>query len=222
MTAHSKLTPRRLVMRDQEQTPSRPDFFRVMEPRKIYRGGTSSVGFEPKPRDLISCSVARPSPESQTRRTRMLYSYAVKKLIRQSFENVNKHNYDELLKAVAPNVHHRFAGTHSIGGERHDKEAMRRWLERVGSVLPNLQIKVNDIWVKGGPWHTNVFVQWDATATLLNGDSSYFNRGFHVITMRWGKVYSLDVFEDSQEVARGLAIQAESGLQEAVAEQIVS
>jgi len=67
-----------------------------------------------------------------------------------------------------------------------------------------------------------VFVQWDATATLLNGDASYFNRGFHVITMRWGRVYSLDVFEDTQEVARGLAIQAESGLKEAVAEQIIS
>jgi hypothetical protein len=65
-------------------------------------------------------------------------------------------------------------------------------------------------------------VQWDATATLLNGDSSYFNRGLHVITMRWGKVYSLDVFEDSQEVARGLVVQAQSGLKEAIAEQIVS
>jgi ketosteroid isomerase-like protein len=152
----------------------------------------------------------------------MLYSHQVKKLIRQSFDDVNNHNYDRLLKSVAPNVHHRFAGAHSIGGERHDKEAMRRWLERVGRVLPNLHIKVNHIWVKGGPWHTKVFVQWDATARLLNGDSSYFNRGFHVITMRWGKVYSLDVFEDSQEVARGLAIQAESGMEEAVAEQIVS
>jgi hypothetical protein len=58
--------------------------------------------------------------------------------------------------------------------------------------------------------------------TLLNGDDSYFNRGFHVITMRWGQVYALDVFEDSQEVARGLAAQAASGLKEAVAEQIVS
>jgi hypothetical protein len=114
----------------------------------------------------------------------MLYSYVVKRLVRQSFENVNNHNYDELLKAVAPSVHHRFAGTHSIGGERHDKEAMRRWLGRVGRVLPNLHIKVNDIWVKGGPWHTTVFVQWDATATLLNGDPSYFNRGFHVL---WAK-----------------------------------
>ena len=58
--------------------------------------------------------------------------------------------------------------------------------------------------------------------TLLNGDDLYFNRGLHVITMRWGKVYAPDVFEDSQEVARGLAAQAASGLKEAVAEPIVS
>jgi hypothetical protein len=24
--------------------------------------------------------------------------------------------------------------------------------------------------VKGWPWHTTVFAQWDGTATLLNGD----------------------------------------------------
>ena len=35
-------------------------------------------------------------------------------------------------------------------------------------------------------------------------------------------IYALDVFEDSQEVARGLAAQAASGLKEAVGEQIVS
>jgi ketosteroid isomerase-like protein len=152
----------------------------------------------------------------------MPYSYLVKKLVRQSFDNVNNHKYNALPKAVAPNVHHRFAGAHAIGGERNDKETMRRWLERLDRVLPNLHIKVNNIWVKGWPWHTIVFVQWDATAILLDGDSSYFNRGFHVITMRWGKVYSLDVFEDSQAVARGLAAQAKSGLEEAIAAQIVS
>jgi hypothetical protein len=152
----------------------------------------------------------------------MLYSYFVKKVVRQSFDHVNHHRWDELLKPVTPNVHHRFAGAHAIGNERHDKGAMHRWLERVGRVLPTLHITVNNIWVKGWLWQTTVFVQWDATATLLNGDDSYFNRGFHVITMRWGKVYALDVFEDSQEVARGLAAQAASGLQEAAAEPIVS
>jgi ketosteroid isomerase-like protein len=152
----------------------------------------------------------------------MLYHYFVKQLIRQSFGHVNNRRWDELLKSVAPKVHHRFAGAHAIGGERHDKETLRLWFERVGRVLPNLNLKVNNIWVKGWPWHTTVFVQWDATATLLDGDASYFNRGLHVITLRWGSVYVLDVFEDTQEVARGLAAQAAAGLREAGYAQIVS
>jgi ketosteroid isomerase-like protein len=150
-----------------------------------------------------------------------MYSYFVKKLIRHSFDHVNNRRWDALLKAVAPNVHHRFGGAHAIGGDRHDRETLRRWLERVGRVLPNLHLKVNNLWVKGWPWHTTVFVQWDGTATLLGG-GSYVNRGLHAITLRWGKVHAIEVFEDSQEVARGLAVQAAAGVDEAVAEQIVS
>ena len=127
-----------------------------------------------------------------------------------------------MLKAVAPNVHHRLPGDNALSGERHDKETLRRWFERLGRVLPNLQIKVNNIWVSGWPAHTTVFAQWDGTATLLNGDASYFNRGLQVITLRWGRIYAVDFFEDSQEAARGLAAQAAAGLEEAVAEQIVS
>ena len=152
----------------------------------------------------------------------MLYSYVVKKRIRQSFDHLNNHRWDEVLKAVAPNVHHRLPGAHALGGERHDKKALRRWFERLGRVQPNLRLKVNNIWVKGWPWHTTVFAQWDGTAMLLDGDASYFNRGLQVITLRWGRIYAVDVFEDSQEAARGLAAQAAAGLEEAVAEQIVS
>ena len=57
----------------------------------------------------------------------MLYSYFVKKLIRQSFDHVNNHRWDEAVKAVAPHVHHRVSGAHALGGERHGKEALRRW-----------------------------------------------------------------------------------------------
>jgi hypothetical protein len=64
---------------------------------------------------------------------------------------------------------------------------------------------------------------WDVTgaATLLNGDA-YSQHAVHLITLRWGKIHELDVFEDSQEVAGALAVQAAAGLDEAVAEQIVS
>ena len=152
----------------------------------------------------------------------MLYSYIVKKRIRQSFDHLNNHRWDEVLKAVAPNVHHRLPGANALGGERHNKETLRRWFERLGRVQPNLHLKVNNILVKGWPWQTTVFVQWDGTATLLNGDASYFNRGLQVITLRWGRIYALDVFEDSQEATRGLAAQAAAALEEAVAKPIMS
>ena len=82
----------------------------------------------------------------------MLYSYIVKKEIRKTFDHVNKHRWDEAVKAVAPHVHHRVSGAHALGGERHDKEALRRWFERLGRVLPTLHLTVNNIWVKGWPW----------------------------------------------------------------------
>src|SRR6266542_2382651 len=96
----------------------------------------------------------------------MLYSYFVEKSIRQSFDHVNNHRWDEAVKAVAPHVHHRVSGANALGGERHDKEALRRWFERLGRVLPTLHLTVNNIWVKGWPWHTTVFAQWDGTRGL--------------------------------------------------------
>jgi ketosteroid isomerase-like protein len=151
----------------------------------------------------------------------MIYRYFVEKLARQGFANVQNHNYDEVLKALAPNVSHHFAGDHALGGTRHDTEALRRWFDRLGAVLPNIRFEVKDVWVSGWPWRTTVIIRWVATATLVNGDP-YVNPGVHIIAMRWGKVYSLDVFEDSQAVAAGLAKQAEAGIQDAAAPKIES
>jgi ketosteroid isomerase-like protein len=125
------------------------------------------------------------------------------------------------MRSIAPDVHHRFGGVHAIGGERHDRETLRRWFERLARVLPNLRLEIKEIWVEGWPWHTMVFVQWDGTATLLNG-GGYSQHAIHVITLRWGKIAALDVFEDSQEVARALVAQAAAGLDEALAQPILS
>ena len=151
----------------------------------------------------------------------MLYQAIVKRKIRQSFEDVNNHRWDELMRSIAPDVHHRFGGVHAIGGERHDRETLRRWFERLARVLPNLRLEIKKIWVEGWPWHTMVFVQWDGTATLVDG-GGYSQHAIHVITLRWGKIAALDVFEDSQEVARALVAQAAAGLDEALAQPILS
>jgi ketosteroid isomerase-like protein len=151
----------------------------------------------------------------------VLYRSIVKKGIRLAFDHVNNRRWDELMRSISPGVHHRFGGDHAIGGERHDRETLRRWFERLARILPNLQLKINNIWVQGWPWHTMVFVQWDGTATLLNGEG-YFQHAIHVITLRWGKIAALDVFEDSQAVDRALVAQAAAGLDEAAAEPILS
>lgn len=151
----------------------------------------------------------------------MLYGYIVKKKIKQTFDHVNNHNWDEAVKAVSPHVLHRVSGVHALGGERNNKKALRSWFERLGRVLPTLQIRVNKIWVNGWPWNTTVFAQWDGSGTLLNGDK-YINRGLHVFTLRWGKVYVLEEFQDSQAAATGLTIQMAAGLEEAGAGRIVN
>ena len=151
----------------------------------------------------------------------MIYGYIVKKKIQETFDHVNHHRWEKAVEAVAPHIHHRVAGTHALGGERHNKQALLQWFKRLGVVQPKLQIKVNHIWVNGWPSNTTVFVQWDGRSTLLNGDA-YVNRGLHVFNLRWGKVYSLEEFQDSQAAANALAIQAKAGLKEADAEQIIS
>lgn len=151
----------------------------------------------------------------------MLYRAIVKRKIRQAFDQVNRRQWDDLMKSMAPDIFHRFGGDHAIGGQRHDRETLRLWFERLARVLPNLQLEINDIWVQGWPWHTMVFVQWDGRATRLDGER-YFQHAVHVITLQWGKIHAIDVFEDSQAVSAALKAQAVSGLGEAIAEPIVS
>jgi ketosteroid isomerase-like protein len=151
----------------------------------------------------------------------MIYSSIVKMKIRQTFDHVNNHRLDKATEALAPYIHHRVSGDHALGGERHDKQSVRRWFERLVRVLPTLRITVTDVTVKGWPWNTRVFAQWDGNATLNDG-TPYINRGLHVFTLRWGRVYALEEFQDSQAAANGLAAQAAAGLNEAAAEPILS
>jgi hypothetical protein len=63
----------------------------------------------------------------------MIYSAIVKSKIRQSFDHVNNHRWVELMGSIAPNVHHRFLGTHAIEGSattrRHCGVGLSAWGE---------------------------------------------------------------------------------------------
>ena len=150
-----------------------------------------------------------------------MYHAIVKRIARRNFERVSQKDFEALLKECAPGVRHRFGGQHALGGERHDREALRRWFDRLGRLGKHLTLTVQDVWVKGWPHDTTIIIRWTATDTLPDG-APYRNRGVHVVKMRWGKVVDIDAHEDSQAVADNLARQFALGVAEAAAPQIVS
>ena len=150
------------------------------------------------------------------------YHSIIKGKVRQQFTCVNEHKCDELLKGVSDEtLEHAFAGDHSLGGKRHDKVNLKKWFERLGTVLPDLKLEISDIQIKGGPNNTLAIVRWKATCILLNGEP-YTNYGAHFITIKWGKAVKFDVYEDTKTVSHGLDVQFEAGIKEAKAPKIES
>jgi len=150
-----------------------------------------------------------------------MYHTIVKRLARTNFERVNQKDFEALLKDCVPNIHHRFGGSHALGGERHDIHALRTWFGRLGRLGPQLHLKVNDVWVKGWPHNTTIIIRWDATDKRADG-SPYKNHGVQIVNMRWGKIVAIDANEDSQAVAENLAMHAAYGVEEASAPPITS
>jgi ketosteroid isomerase-like protein len=150
-----------------------------------------------------------------------MYHAIVKRIAKKNFERVNQRDFASLLKDCVPNVYHRFGGTHALSGERHDREALGRWLDRLQRLGPEMKLTVRDVWVKGWPHDTTIIVRWTNTDVLPDG-SRYENHGVHIVKMRWGKIDEIDANEDSQAVAAALKMRAALGVEEASAAPIVS
>jgi len=150
-----------------------------------------------------------------------MYHAIVRRVARRNFELVNERDFERLLASCADDIHHRFGGDHALGGERHDKEALRRWFHRLAAVAPTLKLHVQDVWVAGGPRLTVATIRWTATGQLPDG-SPYRNHGVHIVRMRWGKAIEIDANEDSQAVAAALQQWGAAGATEALAAPITS
>lgn len=150
-----------------------------------------------------------------------MYHAIVKRIARKNFLRVNQKDFDTILNDCAPDIHHRFGGSHALGGERYGREALGHWFGRLRRLGKHLTLSVEDVWVKGLPNDTTVIIRWSATDVLPDG-APYRNRGVHIVRMRWGKVLDIDAHEDSQVVAENLEKQAALGVTEATAPQITS
>lgn len=150
-----------------------------------------------------------------------MYHRYIRNVTRKSFQLVNDGRYDEFVASCAPTVHHRFGGDHALAGQRHDREHLRQWLDRLSRLVPTLQLTPHDIWVTGWPWDTTVIARWTSTATYPDS-TPYTNHGVHIIHIRWGKAHDIDAYEDSQAVHHLLQAVAANGNTEATAPPIRS
>ena len=75
--------------------------------------------------------------------------------------------------------------------------------------------------MNGWPNNTLATVQWTSTTTLENGDP-FLNKGVHFISLKWGKVTELDVYQETLAIYKGLEKQYQSGILEVKAPRIIS
>jgi len=149
-----------------------------------------------------------------------MYHSIVRIKLRNVFEHLSRGQYEVVFKDLAPRFEHTFAGDHPFGGTRRTVESFRKWFVRLYEVFPDLQFKVHNIVVKGGPWNTIAAVEWEDWASTRDG-KGYRNKGVHIIHLRWVRVLSLHVHLDTQNIADACRRQAALGIEQAAAAPIV-
>jgi ketosteroid isomerase-like protein len=145
-----------------------------------------------------------------------MYRTIVARRTRHVFDALNRADADPLLAGFGPHPRHVMDGEHCLAGERHRRESIEQWYGRLFHLLPDLRFDVDAVLVAGPPWRTVVAVQWRDHA--LGG--RYRNRGVNVIRLRWGKVESVDIYCDTELMARTLHDLARRGTAEAAAAPI--
>ena len=150
-----------------------------------------------------------------------MYKTIARRKVEAIFEGLGRGDWKAGIADVADDVHHVFPGDNAIGGERHSKEAMGRWFERVYRLIPELRFEVRNVAVKGWPWDMMVAVEWTDHGRAADG-VPYSNEGAHWIRLRRGKATYIHAFLDSDKVTQMCQRMAASGIEEAAAEPITS
>jgi ketosteroid isomerase-like protein len=150
----------------------------------------------------------------------MIYARIIEAKVRSVFDQINAGNSMDMVDGLADPFTYHFHGEHALGGRRTSREAMIRWWQRVGDVLPGAQFTIHEVIVRGGPWHTRIAVRSGIQGPLPGGEV-YSNTVFQFMTLKWGKVTDVETIEDLQVLTHALDVVAASGKPAAAAAPIV-
>lgn len=137
---------------------------------------------------------------------------------RQAWASMNRHDYEAILKQLAPAFAITFVGDTALGGTRHTKLAMRRWFERFFLLFPDARFVMREMAVDGWPWNTRVFGAFEIHATVLG--EPYRNVFVQAVTLSWGRIKSYTVYEDSLKFWQTAQAMGRRGIREATSPPI--
>jgi ketosteroid isomerase-like protein len=149
-----------------------------------------------------------------------MYHAVVRRRIRRLFDAINCGDAEPVLRQFAGRFEHSFLGEHALGGSRRTLPATQRWYQRLYRLLPDIRFELGKIVVSGGPWNTIVVVEWVETNSGTDNVRTY-NRGIHVVHLRWGRATRLIICPDTIGLKATLDRLYASGNAEALAAPIV-
>ena len=128
-----------------------------------------------------------------------LYAAAFERMLRRNVRLLMDGDVDALAGFYADDAELVFPGDNSWGPVYRGKDEIRAFLERFLRV--GLRGEVLEIAVMGPPWNTTAFIRFDDRATAPDGTVVYENRATVLVSGRWGKIVSEEIFEDTERVA---------------------
>src|SRR5947209_6255609 len=125
-----------------------------------------------------------------------MQSWLGKKLVDRQLKALSEGNLKPTLRMDSRKVELRFPGDNSWSGVFRGKKAHKKWLERF--CVSGLQIFADEVIVKGTPWRSRVLVRGTDHLDSASGERVYENRYVIWGELRWGKLRTYEVYEDTK------------------------
>jgi ketosteroid isomerase-like protein len=149
----------------------------------------------------------------------VLYRRFVHGKARWIFERFSAGDWEALVGSEAQDLRFEYPGEHALGTTLTNLDAVSLWYQRFFRFFPDIKFTLKNVLMKGTPLKTTVVVEWEANATMPDGQP-YDNQGIHVLIIEKAKATGIRVYLDTQKKAAKLHSLAEHGFEEAAAPPI--
>lgn len=136
-------------------------------------------------------------------------------IYRRGLGQVERGEFDALLRTFDRRCRFRFAGDSPLGADLSSPREIRSWFERFRRLLPEPRFEIQSAVVSGPPWRQRLASHVVIRSTV--GGEPYENQFAQFLTLRWGKVTDDLVLEDTQRWERAVGRLAQAGVPDASA-----